>query len=195
MNTFVRRSLLWLSLLLALPAFAAQKVEDYSETINNFKKIDQVRPFFSSAHGYAVFPTIGKGGMFIGGAYGKGQVYRGGKVVGVTSVTDLSIGFQLGGQAYSQVIFFKDQRAFDAFTQGNFEFGAKAGAIAVTSSANAQTSTGGGTSAGAATSAEAGGKQARADYYKGMLVFVLGKGGLMFEATVAGQKYSFEALK
>ncbi|WP_426416220.1 hypothetical protein [Aestuariirhabdus sp. LZHN29] len=176
-------------------AHAEGKVEDYSETIKNFRQITEVKPFFSNAYGYAVFPTIGKGGVFIGGAYGEGQVYRGGKVTGFTSMTDLSIGFQLGGQAYSQIIFFQDKRAFTDYIKGNFEFSAQAGAIAVTSSANARSGTAGGASAGAATSAGAGGNQAKVDYSKGMLVFVLGKGGLMYEATIAGQKYSYEPLK
>ncbi|MCL6416035.1 hypothetical protein MIB92_10255 [Aestuariirhabdus sp. Z084] len=183
-----------LALLLMPMAYAEQKVEDFSETINNFKRIDVVKPFFDNAYGYAVFPTIGKGGIGIGGAYGEGQVYRADNVTGFTSLLDLSIGFQLGGQAYSQVVFFEDKRAYDDFTNGNFEFSAQAGAIAVTSSANAKSGTGGGSSAGASTSAGAGGQQAETNYYKGMLVFVLGKGGLMFEATVAGQKYGFEGL-
>ncbi len=171
-----------------------EKVEDYSKTVNNFKQIEAVNPFFNTAYGYAVFPTIGKGGLGIGGAYGKGQVYRGGKVTGHTSVTDISFGLQAGGQAYSQVIFFEDKRAYDDFTSGNFEFGATAGAVAVTASAQAQTGTGGGASAGASASAGQGGKQADAGYSNGLLVFVLGKGGLMYEATISGQKYSFDPI-
>ncbi len=189
--------LLCAALLTALPgagAWAASAVEDYSETISEFRQIATVSPFFSSAYGYAVFPTVGKGGLGIGGAYGKGQVYRGGKVTGFTSMTNLSIGFQAGGQAYSQVIFFENKSAYDEFTSGNFEFSASASAVAVTASAQAQTGTGGGASAGASTHASAGGKQAQAEYSDGLLVFILGKGGLMYEAAISGQKYSFKAL-
>ena len=172
----------------------SKQVEDYSKTINNFKQITAVAPFFSNSYGYAVFPTVGKGGLGIGGAYGKGQVYRGGKVTGHTSLTDISFGFQAGGQAYSQIIFFEDQRAYDDFTSGNFEFSATASAVAVTASAQAQTGTGGGASAGASASAGQGGAQAEAGYSDGLLVFVLGKGGLMYEATISGQKYGFDPL-
>ncbi len=89
------------ALIFSSGSWAEEKVEDFSPTINSFKKIETVEPFFSNAYGYAVFPTIGKGGMGIGAAYGKGQVYHSGKVTGFTSLMDISIGLQLGGQAYS----------------------------------------------------------------------------------------------
>ncbi len=192
-----RRLFLLSSVLVALLSggvWADEKVADYSETINDFKQIQTVKPYFSSAYGYAVFPTIGKGGLGIGGAYGKGQVYRGGKVTGFTSMADVSFGFQAGGQAYSQVIFFENQKAYDNFTSGNFEFSASASAVAVTASAQAQTGTGGGASAGASANASSGGKQSDASYSDGLLIFVLGKGGLMYEAAISGQKYNFKPL-
>jgi lipid-binding SYLF domain-containing protein len=173
---------------------SAKQAEDYAETINNFKQIENVAPFFKTAYGYAVFPTVGKAGLGIGGAYGKGQVYRDGKITGYTSVSQLSIGFQAGGQAYSQVIFLENQKAYDNFTSGNFEFSAAASAVAVTTSVQAQAGTGGGASAGASTNAKVGGSQAKVNYVDGMLVFVLGKGGLMYEAAISGQKYSFDPL-
>lgn len=176
-------------------SFAERKVESYAATITNLKKNDVVKPFFSSAYGYAVFPNIGKAGFFIGGSYGEGQVYRGGKVTGFSYAADVSIGFQLGGQVYSQVVFFQDKRAYQEFITGNFEFSAQASAIAVTASARAQSSTGGGSSAGASTHAETGGAQMDTSYNKGMLVFVLGKGGLMYEAAIAGQKYGYDPVK
>ena len=121
-------------LLLALPVSAKQrKVKDYSETIDDFKKIPVVAQFFGDAYGYAVFPSIGKGGLGIGASHGKGQVYRQGEVIGFTSTTDISIGAQAGGQAYSQIIFFQNAQALDNFTSGNFEFDASASAIAVQS--------------------------------------------------------------
>jgi lipid-binding SYLF domain-containing protein len=114
------------ALLLALPTSAARKVKDYSATIDDFKKIAVVAGFFETAHGYAVFPSIGKGGLGIGGSHGKGQVYSGGKVIGFTSTSDISIGAQAGGQAYSQIIFFENADALTRFTGGNFEFAASA---------------------------------------------------------------------
>ena len=171
--------------------FAAQ-IKDYSSTIEIFERIDQVEPFFSDAYGYAVFPTIGKGGLGIGAAHGRGQVYVDGKVTGITKLTDVSIGFQAGGQAYRQIIFFEDKRAYDEFTRGSYEFDAGAGAIAVTASADATAST-----QGTGASASAGGQSGTAaptSYHKGLAVFTIGTGGLMYEATIAGQKYSFKAV-
>ncbi len=171
---------------------SAHAAEDYSETINIYKGSPVVKPYFSTAYGYAVFPTIGKGGVGIGGAHGKGQVYRGGKVTGYTTMTQLTIGLQLGGQAFSQIIFFEDKRAYDDFTSGNFEFGAQATAVAITAGATAQAGT---TGAGAsATGGGTAGKQ-ESSYYKGMAVFTHVKGGLMYEATLGGQKFSFKPAK
>lgn len=183
--------LLAMALLLGLsgPAVA----DSFQNTIEVFKKSDQVQPFFKSAYGYAVFPTVGKGGFVIGGAYGKGQVYRQGAVTGTSSVIKGSIGFQAGGQAFSQMVFFQDKRAYDEFTSGNFEFGAGVSAVAITVGAQAQAGTSGaaaGASVGPAT-----GEQARRGYSKGMAVFIHTKGGLMYEASVGGQKFSFTPIK
>ena len=119
------------TLLLALPASAGREVKDYSKTIDDFKKIEAVAKYFGDAHSYAVFPSIGKGGLGVGGSHGKGQVYRDGQVIGFTSTSDISIGLQAGGQAYSQIIFFQNEEALNRFTGGNFEFAASAEAIAV----------------------------------------------------------------
>lgn len=176
-------------LLVALsgPALA----DKYTDTIDIYKKSEAVQPFFKSAYGYAVFPTIGKGGLGIGGAFGKGQVYQGGKVAGEASLVKLSIGWQAGGQAFSQMIFFQDKRAYGEFTSGEFEFDASASAVAITAGVQAKAGTEGttaGASAGPAT-----GAQAKAGYHKGMAVFVHTKGGLMYEAAIGGQKFSFKA--
>jgi lipid-binding SYLF domain-containing protein len=104
---------------------ALAEEDSYPETIRLLKDAGQSAKFFGNSYGYALFPTIGKGGLGIGGAYGKGRVYRGGQHVGDTSVTQVSFGLQAGGQSYSEIIFFKDKRAFDDFTSGNFEFGTK----------------------------------------------------------------------
>ena len=170
----------------------AAKAEDYSSTINVFKESPSVMKFFKNSYGYAVFPTIGKAGFVVGGSYGKGQVYRDGKVTGKVSVVEGSIGFQIGGEVFSEIIFFEDKRSYDEFTSGNFEFDATAQAVAITAGAQAQAGTAGktaGASAGPKT-----GVQAETKYHKGMATFVQGKGGLMFEASVAGQKFKFEPL-
>jgi len=149
-----------------------------------------------SAHGYAVFPSIGKGGIGIGGAYGKGGVYVGGKRVGLTSMSQVSYGLQLGGQAYSQIIFFRDASAFNDFSSGNFEFDAQASAVALTAGASAQTSTGGSGSASAGTDARLNTVTEESyDSRSGMAVFTIAKGGLMYEATLSGQKFKYEPAK
>ena len=170
----------------------AGAAEDYSSTINVFKESPAVQKFFKNSYGYAVFPTIGKGGFVVGGSYGKGQVYRHGKVTGKTSVVEGSIGFQIGGKAFSQIIFFQDKRAYDEFTSGNFEFGATAQAVAITAGAEAKAGTTG-KSAGASAGPKTG-VQAETDWVKGMAIFVHAKGGLMAEISVGGQKFTFEPL-
>ncbi len=187
----------WLVVIIALVFGAsfvavAAEVEDYSSTINVFKESPAVTKFFKNSYGYAVFPTIGKAGFVVGGSYGKGQVYRDGKVTGKTSVMEGSIGFQLGGEAFSQIIFFQDKRAYDEFTSGNFEFGATAQAVVITAGAQAKAGTTG-TSAGASAGPKTG-VQAETEYLKGMATFVHSKGGLMYEASIGGQKFSFEPL-
>jgi len=179
-------ALFLVSLLQALPA----RADEYEDTIDVFKKAGESGRFFKSAYGYAVFPTIGKGGFGVGAAHGSGRVYEQGKYIGDASMTQLSVGLQLGAQAFSQIIFFEDARALREFCGGNFEFGAEASAVAITAAAGAQTSTTG-SSAGAS-----GGRHDAATvgaYYKGMATFTVAKGGLMYQATVGGQKFSYKA--
>ena len=137
-----------------------------------------------------MFPTIGKGGIGVGGAYGTGRVYEQGTYVGDASMGQVTIGFQLGAQAYSQIIFFEDQRAFREFTGGNFEFSAEASAVAITAGASAKASTTG-ASAGA-SGGQHDAKTAGAGFYKGMATFTVAKGGLMYEASIGGQKFSYK---
>lgn len=167
------------------PAWA----DEYQDTINVFKKAGDSGTFFGKAYGYAVFPTIGKGGAGIGGAYGKGHVYEKGKYVGDASMTQLTIGLQLGGEAYSEIIFFQDQRAFKEFTNGNFEFGADAQAVAITAGASAKASSTGASAGASATKNKA--TTAAAGYHKGMATFTVAKGGLMYEASIGGQKFKY----
>ena len=173
-------------------AAVATGAEDYSKTIRVFKDSPVVAEFFKNAYGYAVFPTVGKAGFVIGGSYGKGQVYRGGKVTGKSSLVEGSIGFQLGGEAFSEIIFFQDKRAYDEFTTGQCEFGARAQAVAITAGAQAKAGTEGAT-AGASAGPKTG-VQANAKYHKGMVTFVHAKGGLMYEASIGGQKFTYEPL-
>ncbi len=164
--------------------------DGYDDARKVFQQAGASGTFFDNSFGYALFPSIGKGGIGIGGAHGKGRVYTGGEHVGNTSMTQVTIGFQLGGQAYSMVIFFEDERAYSDFSSGNFEFGAQAAAVAITAGASAGTSTAGGGSAGAS-----GGKndaKTAGGYTKGMAVFTVAKGGLMYEASLGGQKYSYK---
>lgn len=159
--------------------------DEYADTVNEFKQIKAVTPFFSSAYGYAVFPSIGKAGFIAGGASGEGRVYLNGSAAGVVEMTQISIGLQLGGQVYKQIVFFQDQRAYQDFTKGNFEFGANATAVAIKAGANAQAGTTG-------ASSGAGDKQSKTDYYKGMIVFVQPKKGFMLEASLASQQYEYK---
>ena len=180
----------WLVLLLFALPFGSSWAGEYEDTVKVFANAGQSGGFFDKSYGYAIFPTIGKGGIGIGGAHGKGKVYAKGKYVGDTSMSQLTIGFQLGGQAYSQVIFFEDQRAYKEFISGNFEFGAQATAVAITAGASATASTTG-TSAG--TSGGKNDANTVGKYQKGLAVFTVAKGGLMYEASIGGQKYTYKA--
>jgi lipid-binding SYLF domain-containing protein len=162
--------------------------DDYSDTVNLFRNAVESSSFFRGSYAYAVFPTVGEGGLGVGGAFGKGRVYVRGRYVGDTTMGQVSFGFQAGGKAYSQIIFFKDKRALDEFESGTFEFAAGASAVAITAGASASAGT-----SGASAGASGGKKNARARgvYEKGMAVFTIAKGGLMYAATIAGQRFSF----
>ena len=185
----MRTILTTLLMTLSLSAFA----DSFDATLDVFESSPEVGPFFESSYGYAVFPTVGKGGFVVGGAYGKGRVYQNHKPVGKVVLSELSVGFQMGGQAYSEIIFLQDKRAFEEFTRGGFEFDAGISAVAITLGAHAQTGT-----AGASASASAGPattSQAEYGYNKGMAVFVHALGGLMYEASLGGQQFKYQSLK
>jgi lipid-binding SYLF domain-containing protein len=148
---------------------AHARTKDVQAAIAKFKETDpSLKKWFDEAHGYAVFPSVGKGGMGVGGAYGEGEVYEKGALVGYSSLSQATIGFQLGGQAYSEAIFFKDKPALDRFRSGQFELSAQASAVAATAGASAD-----------------------ADYSGGVAIFTMAQGGLMYEATVGGQKFDY----
>lgn len=161
----------------------------FVEAIAIFKNAGASAGYFSNSYGYAVFPSVGSGALAVGGAFGKGRVYVHGRYVGDTKLAQLSIGFQAGGKAYSEIIFFEDKRALDDFESGSFAFGADASVVAITAGANADAATN-----GASAGASAGSRDAttRGNYHNGMAVFTVAKGGLMYAAAIAGQKFSYE---
>ena len=129
-----------------------------------------LKGFFETAYGYVIFPNVGKGGLGVGGAAGNGAVYEQNSLAGMAKLSQLSIGFQAGGQAYSEVIFFETKAELDKFKASKFEFSAQASAVAVTAGASAN-----------------------AKYTDGVMVFTMAKGGLMYEASIGGQKFKFES--
>ena len=159
----------------AIAGWDPDEVQEYDaksqEAIATFKEKDPtIQRFFDAAAGYVVIPTVGKGGIGIGGARGKGVLYEGGKPTAVVTLTQLSFGFQWGGQAYSEFIFFEDDATLQDFKKGNFELNAQASAVAVTAGASAD-----------------------AEFNDGMAIFTQAKGGLMYEAAIGGQKFKVEA--
>jgi lipid-binding SYLF domain-containing protein len=174
---------------LLLLAMGVAHADSYSDTVKIFQNAGESAAFFRKSYGYAVFPTIGEAGFIVGGAGGKGRVYVRGKYVGDTTVGQVSVGFQAGGKAYSQIVFFEDERAVSEFESGNFEFAAGVSAVAITAAAGGSAGTTG-NSAGVS-----GGKNdattASTGFQKGMIVFTIAKGGLMFAAAIAGQKFSY----
>ena len=177
---------------LLLLAATVAHADKYSDAATLFRNAGDSAEFFRTSYAYAVFPTIGEAGFIVGGAHGKGRVYVQDKYVGDTTMTQLSAGFQAGGKAYSQIIFFEDKGALDEFESGTFEFGAGASAVAITAGASASAGT-----TGATSGASGGAKDATTvsgGYQKGVAVFTIAKGGLMYAATVAGQKFKYTPL-
>lgn len=150
-------------------ARAAATEQDVKTALAEFERTNpKIKPFMESAYGYAVFPTVGKGAIGIGGAHGDGLVYEKGKLIGSTTLSQITIGFQLGGQAYRELICFQNKQALDRFKGGNFEFDAQASGVAITA-----------------------GISFDAAYEHGVAIFTMAKGGLMYEASIGGQKFSF----
>ena len=135
----------------------------------DFIKADGLmQSLFDNSYGYVIFPNIGKGAIGIGGAAGNGAVFQKGTLIGMADMKQVSIGFQWGGQAYREVIFFETKAELDRFKENKFEFSAQASAVAVTAGASANMK-----------------------YKDGVMIFSQTKGGLMYEASVGGQKFSF----
>lgn len=157
------------------PSTAAKQEQLTAKTDSAVQAAKQADPglqkFFDTAAGYAVFPSVGKGGVGVGGAYGRGELFEGGKRVGYCTLTQASIGLQLGGQAYAELVFFETKEAVDRFKSGNFAFAAQVSAVALKSGASAN-----------------------AKYANGVAVFTMGEQGLMYEASVGGQKFSYQPM-
>lgn len=146
-------------------------IRDSEEARAEFVKSDSLmQSLFENSYGYVIFPNVGKGAIGIGGAAGNGIVFEQGTPVGSAKLKQVSIGFQFGGQVYREVIFFENQSALDRFKQDNFEFAAQASAVAATKGASANVK-----------------------YREGVMVFTQEKKGLMYEASVGGQRFSYSA--
>ena len=161
---------------LLTPPAAAQDghqkdIDRANDAVREFKHADEgLAQWFENAAGYAVFPNVGKGGFGIGGAHGTGVLFVKGEPVGDTELKQLTVGLQLGGQSFRELIFFEDDIALGNFQKGNFELSAQVSAVAVTLGASAD-----------------------AGYDKGVAIFTMAKGGLMYEAAVGGQKFEYDA--
>jgi lipid-binding SYLF domain-containing protein len=168
---FITASVLALAMTgLTQGAWADTTEAEVKQALDEFRRTNEkIGPFLDAAHGYAVFPSVGKGAIGIGGAHGKGLVYEKGKLIGSTTLSQVTIGFQLGGQAYRELICFQNKGALDRFKGGNFEFDAQASGVAVTA-----------------------GISFDAAYEQGVAIFTMAKGGLMYEASIGGQKFTFE---
>ena len=144
-------------------------IEDSKEAKADFIKTDGLmQSLFANSYGYVIFPNVGKGAIGVGGAAGNGIVYESGKTIGSAKMKQVSVGFQFGGQAYREVIFFENSEALDRFKQDKFEFSAQASAVAATKGASANVK-----------------------YSNGVMIFTQQKGGLMYEASIGGQKFSY----
>ena len=151
----------------------AEMDEMVDEAIASFKAADEgILDLMDDAYGYAIFPTVAKGGAGVGGAHGNGQVYKDGRVMGATSLSQGSIGLQLGGQTYSELILFENEAAYNTFTSGSFEFAGQASAVAARAGASAD-----------------------AAYESGVMVMTVAKGGLMAEASIGGQSFDYVAFE
>ena len=168
-------SVLVLLFTMSLVVFAQSKkdkeiIKEGKDAKKGFLSTDKgMDKFFNSSYGYVIFPNVGKGGLGVGGASGNGAVYRQGKLVGMAKLSQLSIGFQAGGQSFREIVFFEDQDGFERFAENKIEFAAQVSAVAA-----------------------AAGVSADAKYVEGVAVFTMAKGGLMYQASVGGQKFKFE---
>jgi len=167
---------LFMAIIMSVPVSAQNSkndklINDSKAAKTEFIKTDGLmQSLFDKSYGYVIFPNVGKGGIGIGGAAGNGIVFENGKEIGSAKMKQVSVGFQFGGQAYREVIFFENKETLDRFKQNNFEFSAQASAVAATSGASANVK-----------------------YRDGVMIFTQQKGGLMYEASIGGQKFDYFA--
>ena len=192
MKTTLKQLTLVSAMLLAANAALADR-DPYADAVAVFKQAGQSASFFSRSYAYAVLPTVAKGGLWVGAAHGRGRVYRLDRHIADTSMTQVSAGVQAGGQAYSEILFFEDERALRQFMSGHFELGADVGAVAITASVEASATTGVGASATASGSQDD--AATAGAYHHGVAIFTVAKGGAMYEAAVAGQKFSYKSIR
>jgi lipid-binding SYLF domain-containing protein len=168
---YILLPLLLFGTMISLIAQKKEIVNDSQAAKAEFIKTDaKMAGLFGGAYGYVIFPNVGKGAVGVGGASGRGAVYEHGALIGGAKLSQVSIGFQFGGQSYREVVFFETKEAMDRFKQNKIEFSAQVSAVAAASGASAN-----------------------AKYKEGVMVFTMQKGGLMYEASVGGQKFKFEA--
>ena len=149
------------------------RIKKCQETKQTFIDANQdMSGLFSKAYGYAIFPSIGKGAVGVGGARGEGVIFQGGAAQAPATMTQVTVGFQLGGQSYMEAVLFQDKRAYDNFVEGKLKLSAQASAVAVTE-----------------------GGSVDAPYNDGVAIFTMVKGGLMYEASVGGQKFDVKKWK
>ncbi len=147
-------------------------INDSRQAKTEFIKADKLMSsLFSNAYAYVIFPNVGKGGLGVGGASGNGAVFQRGKVIGTAKLTQVTIGFQAGGQSYREVIFFESEKDLNRFKENKIELSAQASAVAVTE-----------------------GAAGNAKYKDGVMIFSQTKGGLMYEASLGGQTFKFRNL-
>ncbi len=147
-------------------------IDDSKQAKSEFIKSDKLMSnLFNNAYAYVIFPNVGKGGLGVGGASGKGVVYQRGKLIGTATLTQITVGFQAGGQSYREVIFFENEKDLNRFKENNIELSAQASAVAVTE-----------------------GAAGNAKYVDGVMIFSQTKGGLMYEASIGGQTFKYRVL-
>jgi len=186
---YIKLPLSAISIILALSFINPAMADQYTDTIDTFLKSDAVKPFFNEAYAYVVFPKIGKAGYIIGGAYGVGRVCKQGIITGTSVMKKISLGFQIGAQMFSQIIFFQDKKAYEDFTTQRFAFDGSFSAVMLTLGTQAQAGTRG--SSASASIGPATGIQAETEYHNGMVVFIHTLGGLMYEMALSGQNFTF----
>lgn len=189
MKTMLKKLVLVSAMVLAANAAMADR-DPYADAVASFKQAGQSASYFSRSYAFAVLPTVAKGGLWVGAAHGRGRVYERGQHIADISMTQVSAGLQAGGQAYSEIIFFEDEPALRRFTSGHFQLGADVGAVAITASVEASATTGVGATATASGSRDD--AATAGAYHHGVAVFTVAKGGAMYQAAVAGQKFSYK---